>query len=468
MPLGFQRLNERIKRPNEFINFIKPIKGPDQATSQDFLEHIAAIVYPVMKANHIAVMALEEFPSNREFWGRNFNAGEVIQLVLKSPSGAWLSFRHVQMVMIHELAHCKEMNHSRFFWSTRNGYADELRSLWQKGYTGEGFWGAGRGIHNGAYLRNEMPVEENMPETLCGGIYRNKGKRRRGKKDSGKPELSWAERRQRRILKKFGVGGTALGGDEEERQKLEQGKKVKGKPRVAASVRARELRAAAALARFEKMKTKPVKTESDMTDSESDYSSGCEDDRKPTIKTENKELVRICDSENADDEGVKQEQREMGNLWQIPEKKQNGSLDEPSSIHHIGSSRYPQADLRISSRSLNGGGASDASSATPLNHVTNRINFTETSSISSKQPGDHEVALSGRSGSHVVLESVTCVACSCSNGVNTVICVACSNVLDPKTTWNHWRCRSPACKDGVYINLGDYGRCQLCGSKKPD
>lgn len=139
MPLGFERLNERVKRPNEFVNFIRPLPGQDEAQSKDFLERVAAMVYPVMKANTIAVMALEEFPANREFWGRNFNAGEVIQLVLKSQDGRWLSFRHVQMVMIHELAHCKQMNHSKFFWQVRNTYSDELRELWQKGYSGDGF-----------------------------------------------------------------------------------------------------------------------------------------------------------------------------------------------------------------------------------------------------------------------------------------------------------------------------------------
>lgn len=42
---------------------------------------------------------------NTEFLGRNFNGGEVIQLVLKGRGGGWLPFRFVQMVMMHELAH---------------------------------------------------------------------------------------------------------------------------------------------------------------------------------------------------------------------------------------------------------------------------------------------------------------------------------------------------------------------------
>lgn len=56
-----------------------------------------------MRENHILVTSLEEYEPNREFVGRNFNAGEVVQLVLKSPStGQWLPFNYVQMVMMHE------------------------------------------------------------------------------------------------------------------------------------------------------------------------------------------------------------------------------------------------------------------------------------------------------------------------------------------------------------------------------
>lgn len=75
-----------------------------------------------MREHHIYVMSLEEYEPNREFVGRNFNAGEVVQLVLKSPvsgkhyeralnkltlelfksTGRWLPFDYVQMVMMHE------------------------------------------------------------------------------------------------------------------------------------------------------------------------------------------------------------------------------------------------------------------------------------------------------------------------------------------------------------------------------
>jgi hypothetical protein len=63
---------------------------------------IAAGAVPIMREHHLSVMSLEEYEPNSEFVGRNFNAGEVIQLVLKTRSGHWLPFNYVQMVMMHE------------------------------------------------------------------------------------------------------------------------------------------------------------------------------------------------------------------------------------------------------------------------------------------------------------------------------------------------------------------------------
>lgn len=92
MPLGFERINERTQRPNALINFIRTIPGPSSATAEHILNRVAAICYPFMKSNMILVQALEEFPYNTEFVGRNFNAGEVIQLVLRDQvDGGYLS-----------------------------------------------------------------------------------------------------------------------------------------------------------------------------------------------------------------------------------------------------------------------------------------------------------------------------------------------------------------------------------------
>lgn len=111
MPLGWERINVKHTSPNKNIVFIKPRPGPDKETSKDFLERLAAQCLPIMNKHHLAVVSLEEYEPNTEFWGRNFNNGEVIQLVLKSPSTRrWLPFHFVQLVLMHELAHNKHMN----------------------------------------------------------------------------------------------------------------------------------------------------------------------------------------------------------------------------------------------------------------------------------------------------------------------------------------------------------------------
>ncbi|KAI1065669.1 hypothetical protein LB507_000348 [Fusarium sp. FIESC RH6] len=316
MVAGWQRLNERKTQPNPNIVFIKPLEGSDKKIAQDFLERIAAQCRPIMKEHHLYVTSLEEYEPNREFVGRNFNAGEVVQLVLKSPStGRWLPFNYVQMVMMHELAHCKQMNHSRAFWAVRNSYASQMHELWSKKYTGDGLWGRGANLSTGEWEKNTVLADEILPEHLCGGTYRSRRKRK------AKPQLSYQERKERRILKKFGANGVALGADEVEKVKLESGKKIQAKPRVAGSMRGRELRAAAALARFEKQKEEPDPIKDDETESGSDSEFEDEpgEDSKDAIDVDGKKLldgkgrgmVRVCEDEDADDHGARDETQEL-------------------------------------------------------------------------------------------------------------------------------------------------------------
>ncbi|KAJ4295999.1 hypothetical protein N0V88_004701 [Collariella sp. IMI 366227] len=269
---------------------------------------------PIMREHHLSVMSLEEYEPNSEFVGRNFNAGEVIQLVLKARSGHWLPFNYVQMVMMHELAHCKQMNHSRAFWAVRNQYADGLRELWTRGFTGEGLWGRGALLSTGQFEKNMIKPGELLPEHLCGGTYRSRGRKRKAKK-----VLSYKEQKERRILKKFGANGVALGEDSDIKRKLE-GISVTAKPRVAGSVRGRELRAAAALARFEQQKEEPKEEEKEDVDegSETDSGDDYEDDTtsgpdaldldgRKLLDSKGRGMVKVCEDEDPGDQGVQDE-----------------------------------------------------------------------------------------------------------------------------------------------------------------
>ncbi|CRK11260.1 hypothetical protein BN1723_009342 [Verticillium longisporum] len=366
MPIGIQRINAKKSHPNERIIFIKPLPGPNEKIARDFLERIAAQCLPIMKDNSLSVMSLEEYEPNREFVGRNFNAGEVIQLVLKTRAGRWLPFEYVQMVMMHELAHCKQMNHSRAFWAVRNAYADSMRALWSyvqmvmmhelahckqmnhsrafwavrnayadsmralwsRGYTGDGLWGRGTLLASGAWAGDTAPLGEGLPEHLCGGTFRSRGRRKRKAKP---PRLSYREQKERRILKKFGANGVALGADEAVKTELEKGRKTAAKPRVAGSARGRELRAAAALARFGQQKVEHEEEDDDddeerlaksenVSEDESDYEDDVADIKREDaidlngqrlLDKDGRGMIKVCEDENPDDQDAQQELQEL-------------------------------------------------------------------------------------------------------------------------------------------------------------
>ncbi|KAG9559128.1 WLM domain-containing protein, partial [Aureobasidium melanogenum] len=509
--LGFERINERKKRPNALINFIKPLEGPDKALAQDFLERVAAICYPIMKQNHIVVMALEEYPPNPEFIGRNFNAGEVIQLVLKAPhTNQWLPFKHVQMVMMHELAHCKQMNHSRAFWKVRNAYADELKVLWDKAYTGEGLWGKGQSLITGQYMTNHMPEAANIPASLCGGTFRSSGGRKRRRKEDA-PKITYAERQQRRIAKKFGVNGVALGDDEGVRAKLEAGQKggkPAVKPRVAGSKRGRELRAAAALARFENVKKETVKTEPKLepisdddyeTDSDLEYTTF-----ERTMNPEDGNMVRVCENEDSED---KDAQREFDELREIDEAtpklhthlstrplpkgkaKQTIPDDDDASTESdddqdLDTSRRfikPSTKTQPIPDDLSTDSEDEIQDITAIvqekskqkeknviNTVAPHASSVPSSSVTptSTQVGNTSTKSKPQDCSPVA-PSLTCKICSLENEPTAAMCAACSHVLNPALMPNCWRCTSTECQSVGYINPGDYGVCGLCGSTRP-
>ncbi|KAF2096318.1 WLM-domain-containing protein [Rhizodiscina lignyota] len=455
MPLGFERLNERTKRPNELINFIKPLPGPDEALARDFLERVAAVCYPIMKRNHIAVMSLEEYEPNREFIGRNFNNGEVIQLVLKAPStGQWVPFKHVQMVMMHELAHCKQMNHSKAFWKVRDVYAEELRGLWAKNYTGEGLWGRGQTLLSGQYDTDVMPEAIQDIDRLCGGTFRSRGRKRKREK----PQLTYAEKKQRRIAKKFGKGGVSLGADEEVRTQLEGGKKVKGKPRVAKSARGRELRAAAALARFDSAKKEEVKEEPEEdipwseTESEGEDVTGAtaiDTDGSKMTDGEGRDLVNVCGAEDPNDDDVKREMRELFEFGFTKAKAKAGRSKTTESRP------ADEGDVEEILTTIDNHGEK-----TTKEHVHVAADEPAETPKTPEPPVQPVLTPSPPSSS-------TCGVCSLSNAEGDLTCAACSNVLIVDEMPNNWRCDSDSCSGLVYRNAGDCGVCGLCGGPKP-
>ncbi|KAL7815427.1 WLM domain-containing protein [Trichoderma aethiopicum] len=503
MPIGIQRLNAKTSQPNPHIVFIKPLKGRDEKIAQDFLERIAAQCLPVMRKHHIHVMSLEEFPPNREFVGRNFNAGEVIQLVLKAPgSGRWLPFNYVQMVMMHELAHCAQMNHSRAFWAVRNQYAEQMQALWAEGYKGDGLWGRGATLGTGEWEKNSVLADEVLPEHLCGGTYRSRGRKRKAK-----PALTYQERKERRILKKFGKNGVVLGADDEEKVKLEKGKRVQAKPRVAGSLRGRELRAAAALARFEQNKDDGKKNEEEDEDiknwdeDSSDYEDGSVDS-KPAVDVDGTRMVdrngdgmvKVCEDEDANDADARNELDELHGLFKGREvKREPGGGDADLRSLRASSTSREQAVKREAAGSsikaevaddgisspvslssiphikLENGtptdrtGPKDGRNNRPHRETISKTTTPSTATPTTIAPSTAAPATTTASAAETS-SSPTCAVCSFENPTAAVTCGACANVLHPATPG--WRCGSASCRGTVYVNSQDCGVCGLCGQRR--
>ncbi|KAK5190122.1 hypothetical protein LTR47_010049 [Exophiala xenobiotica] len=493
MPLNTLRLNhQKSSHPNDRVVFIKPLPRPasDQADydlADTFLRAIAAQCLPIMKNHYLSVTTLEEYEPNREFIGRNFNNGEIIQLVLRSQNGGWVPFNMVQMVMMHELAHNTHMNHGKGFWKTRNGYAEEMKGLWAKGYTGEGFWGSGRTVTdmNAVMGNNILTSQELEGLPLCGGTFRSRRRKRKAKGADGK-ELTWKEKKERRIEKKFGKNGVALGEDEDKRLGLEFNRKgaIGGKPRVAQSKRGRELRAAAALARFETNKQEatalknPEGEDEDESTEEEEYEdvdAGEEDatdvNGKRMLDTHGQGMIKVCEDEDKDDANVQNELKELEGLDRyfkpLRPDEGGGHNKKPTDSESSTPTRTPGGGKPPHEHGSDGNAdevqasiPSSALKASEPNAVTTPVTL----------PAGDETAAANKTAAASTRPSatLTCPICSLETPRLNATCIACAHVLDPKKDPRHWSCQSEACKDNVtaYLNAGDVGVCGICGTRR--
>lgn len=352
-----------------------------------------------------------------------------------------------------------QMNHSAAFWKVRNQYAEELRSLWSKDYTGDGFWGRGTTLLSEQYESTRPQVPEVMPRNLCGGTFRSRGRKRKRRADGpDSKSLTYAERQQRRIAKKFGTNGIALGDDEETRVKLEYGVKVKAKPKVAKSVRGRELRAAAALARFGQQKEEEIAKADGSTENDSDT----EDEYDATdagqealdfngsriLDGQGNSMVKVCEDQDTDDAHVKEEMQELQDL-ETP-RPSSGKLSKDRLSEASASSGPPSRNEnpQVTSRhTVNG------------SHITSPGQPRSTSS--NRKDSGH-----GLPRSEEASQVATCSICSVDNESSAITCMVCSHVLDTSKVHGYWRCQNTSCSGTEFINADDSALCGLCGARR--
>ena len=287
--------------------------------------------------------------------------------------------------------------------------------------------------------------------SLCGGTFRSrKRKRKRGGDQMGQ-NLTYKERQERRIAKKFGTKGTTLGDDLDTRVKLEDGKRPKAKPRVAGSTRGRELRAKAMLARLGVAKEETAKKEEENGSAEngSDYEDGkgseaLDHNGSRLVDGKGNEMVRICEDEDQDDVHVKQEMQELQELDGTAPDRPNSSLG----VLEGDSSTASEQDIETTSKMDD-----------PMNRIPPSSSSADTAAMHAPPQLEDQISKD---------PSTACPICSMTNEPDSNFCVACSHVLDTSKSSRTWRCGSSTCKHSLYINSIDCGLCGICGTQRPD
>ncbi|TIB68672.1 WLM-domain-containing protein [Wallemia mellicola] len=151
------RINEKEANPNPHINFTTALPSAKQSEARELLRSLAAQVRPVMKSEGLKVNSFEEYEFNQVFAGRNWNAGDIVELVLRRPNGQFYPFPFLLNVLCHELAYNEELR-------------IKVTSLREKGYFGDGYWSSGTRLADNATVQGETAlVAGDFMEYICGG-----------------------------------------------------------------------------------------------------------------------------------------------------------------------------------------------------------------------------------------------------------------------------------------------------------
>lgn len=305
-----------------------------------------------------------------------------------------------------------------------------------------------------------------------------------------KPKLTYAERQQRRKEKKFGSGeGNKVGADEDTRIQLEKGKsKSKGAPKVAQSNRGRELRAAAALKRFETQQNEIKVLEEEGAGDDTDYDEAAdeEESRKTVDVGGGKFLVPVSEEEDgeAEKDEMKRELFELAGACgvgssgdSLSESCRNGEQRPVAGGQEkMNLSKKTEATVVVEDESGSNEGelvGYDPRSQAPAESPGPRLRgpstnqdglFTSPKTIPSNRA--NPLKPTEVYASHVTARKSICLACSVVNAGDAILCMVCANVLEPDKMPSAWRCSSLTCGGSEYWNAGDAGICSVCGQRK--
>lgn len=261
---------------------------------------------------------------------------------------------------------------------------------------------------------------------------------------------------------------------------------------MAQSNRGRELRAAAALKRFEtqEKETKlPKKDEDGETSDETDYvwSMDEEEDEKTIDVGGGKFLVPVSREQDGKSEQGEM-QRELLELVRACGKDGSGG---PSGSEKDGKQQIPGDHRR--QRSNQSGTTNtavviviesdDESDEETVGYDPRSRTSTESSvaqSTSKPIKEESRIAPSNinpRNSSNISnpveisadntnARELACSACSVVNECDAILCMVCANVLEPGKMPNAWRCSGLTCDGSTYRNAGDVGICGICGQRK--
>lgn len=257
---------------------------------------------------------------------------------------------------------------------------------------------------------------------------------------------------------------------------------------MAGSNRGRELRAAAALKRFEtqaKETDLPKRDEDGETGGETDYDETAdeEEDEKVINVGGGKFLVPVSGEQDG-----KTEQDEMKReLLELAEACGTGGSDGPPGSEKdgkqqiVGDSRKQGSNPR---GTVNTAVVikSDDESDEELIGYDHRSRTSTGSYLPQSRKHNTPIKEGGRTApsntncsntqnpaeisDNTNSRELACSACSVVNEDDAILCMVCANVLKPDKMPNAWKCSGSTCGGLTYQNAGDVGVCGICGQRK--